>query len=123
MTGPWLLLDVGFPVAAYEELERAGVPVVHAGIEGLAGEGPQQLLEYAIADGCVIVTRNYADFSRLSEAYAGAGRTFPGVLFVPPGLDPSDTVAHARAVEDWYRKEADDSAFAAGRSAWLRTEP
>ncbi len=109
MTSTWVLLDVGFPVEAYRELERGGIPVVHAGVEGLASEGAQQLLEYAIADGCVIVTRNYADFTRLAEAYAGAGRTFPGILFVPPTLDATDTHAHAQAVAQWYQREADDS--------------
>ena len=123
MNDPWLLLDVGIPADTYRELEEGGIPVVHAGVEGLASEGAQQLLEYAIADGCVIVTRNYADFSRLAEAYADAGRTLPGILFIPPTLDSRDTHAHARAIAGWYRENEGDAARIQGRVTWLELEP
>jgi predicted nuclease of predicted toxin-antitoxin system len=99
--GMWLLLDVDFPYPAFTRLRAKGVKVLHAGDEGLAAYDDRQLLEYAREDDCLIVTRNYAGFARLAEAYLQDGRDFPGILFISADVDPRDMDAHVEVVERW----------------------
>ena len=83
----WLLLDRTLPTALVTELESRGVRAIHAADEGLATLDARALLDAAIEDECLLVTRNYADYTALADAYRHAGRTFPGILFVDEMVD------------------------------------
>ena len=64
-------------------MEAQGVRAIHASEEELASGDAGTLLESAIEDECLLVTRNYADFTDLATAFRHAGRDFPGILFAP----------------------------------------
>jgi len=112
----WLLLDRTVPPVLCDALERRGIRALHVGAEReLACADARLLLESAIEDECLLVTRNYADFTRLATAFRHAGRSFPGILFLPPGetaIEPS-----ADRIRDWL--EAGGAREAEGRCAWL----
>lgn len=111
----WLLLDRTVPHPLREALEAEGVRAIHAGEEELATADARRLLESAIEDECLLVTRNYADFTRLGEAFGYAGRSFPGVLFLPATSAPvTETAAAIRA---WL--DAGGPGRARDRCVWL----
>lgn len=98
---PWLLLDSHFHYGAYQTLARSGVQVVHVGEEGLASATAEQLIELALDDESVIVTRNALDFQRLALVHARDGRPFPEVLVVSDSIRPDDAAAHVAAIQGW----------------------
>lgn len=114
----WLLLDRTVPVALRMALEGEGVRAIHAGEEELATADARRLLESAIEDECLLVTRNYGDFTRLAEAFRHAGRSFPGIVFLPP--DPARPAECAAAIREWL--EAGGAREARDTCAWLTEE-
>ncbi len=111
----WLLLDRTVSATLPAALERRGVRCVHAVDEDLVTADAQDLLESAIEDECILVTRNYADFAQLASAYAHMGRSFPGILFLPPGDVPADVLAGRIAA--WVAAGGHGSL--ASRAGWL----
>lgn len=95
------LFDVHVHHGACLELQRRGVDVVHAADVGLDELDDLAVLESAIAEGRILVTRNYRDFAVLVEALSRRGREFPGVLFVPRSIGQIDPAAHVCALEAW----------------------
>lgn len=71
-----LLLDQGLPRSAAEILCSAGLDTVHTAEIGLAKAKDPAIIEYAHADGRLIVTLD-ADFHAL---IALSGATFPSVI-------------------------------------------
>lgn len=78
----WLLLDRTVHAGLAAALEDRGVRCIHAGTEELATADSRRLLEAAIEDDCILVTRNYADYRALASAFRAADRSFPGILFL-----------------------------------------
>jgi len=97
------------------ELESRGIRAIHAAEEELATADARGLLESAIEDECLLVTRNYADLSDLAAAYRHVGREFPGVLFLPS--DSLDPAAQADRIAAWL--EAGGAESAVNRCEWL----
>lgn len=83
--------------------------------EDLATADARRLLDAAIEDECLLVTRNYVDYSDLAEAYRHRGRSFPGVLFLPP--TPGPAFEEARAISAWLASGAVEGAR--DRCVWL----
>ncbi len=111
----WLLLDRTVPLELRVALEAEGVRAIHAGEEELATADSRRLLESAIEDECLLVTRNYGDFTRLGEAFGHAGRSFPGILFLP--ADPAPPPEAAAGIRAWL--EAGGPSRARDRCVWL----
>ena len=111
----WLLLDRTASPALQSELEAVGVRSIHASVEELATADARRLLDAAIEDECLLVTRNYADFTDLAAAYRHRGRDFPGVLFLPP--DGAEPFEQARAISAWL--ETADVESARNECVWL----
>lgn len=105
---PGLLLDEHVNMGAYQQLLARGMDVAHVLDAGLAGAPDPEVLQWAIAEGRVVVTRNYRDFAPLVQNLAASGVSFPGVLFLATSIRQNDIGAHVRAVEVWA------AAFAAG---------
>ena len=76
---------------------------MHAADVGLAGASDVAVFDWAIAQGRVIVTRDYADFSRLAEVAQRHGRSFPGVLLISPALRHDDVGGIAAGIERFVR--------------------
>ncbi|MDX1394125.1 MAG: DUF5615 family PIN-like protein [Gemmatimonadota bacterium] len=114
----WLLLDRTLPTAVVAELEGRGVRAIHAADEGLATLDARALLDAAIEDECLLVTRNYADYAALADAYRHAGRTFPGILFVDA---TGDAPASADAIARWL--ESSEVGDREGQCAWVSRSP
>ncbi|MFQ5743878.1 MAG: DUF5615 family PIN-like protein [Acidobacteriota bacterium] len=87
------LFDVHVHLSACHQLQRKGVDVVHAGEVGLGDAADHELLAFAIREDRIVVTRNYHDFARLAEAFAGQGGPFPASSFFPPHWLPPTPAA------------------------------
>ena len=74
-------------------------------------------LDRAIGQERVIVTRDYADFSRLAEVAQRHGRSFPGVLFISPALRHDAVGGIAAGIERFVRGAG---ALAPGTVGWVR---
>jgi predicted nuclease of predicted toxin-antitoxin system len=95
------LFDQHVSGPALRQLRARGVDVVHAAEVGLAEAEDPDVLRWAVAEGRIVVTRNYCDFAPLAEALARRGEAFPGVLFYPTSVRQNDVGHHVRALEGW----------------------
>jgi hypothetical protein len=75
-----LLLDEMYSAVHAEALQVAGVRATTVLELGLAGSSDQEVFEAAIVRGCVLLTENVADFTRISAEHLLAGKHHPGVL-------------------------------------------
>lgn len=92
--------------------------VVHAAEVGLGSASDAALLERAIDEGRIVVTRNVRHFAPLAKALARKGRPFPGILFVSPVIRQGDAGVLVQAVEDWVARHGDENPVA-GTYGWL----
>jgi predicted nuclease of predicted toxin-antitoxin system len=95
------------------------VDVTHVLDAGLAGRPDAEVLAQAAAEDRIVVTRNYADFARLIEAYQRRNQPFPGVLFLPVSLSAADVGAHVEAVELWVATNAARESPVRNGFGWL----
>ena len=119
MTSLRFLFDEHVSKPASDALAERGVGVLHALDIGLAGAPDEAVLSRAAADGRIVVTRNYADFARLIEAYRREQRAFPGVLFLPISLAAGDVGGHVHAVEAWLDAHSGEESPLANGFGWL----
>lgn len=105
---------------ACRELRNRGIDVVHAVEAGLAEASDQTMLEHAIAEGRIVVTRNYAHFVKLATVYVREGRSFPGILFYAPSVPFGDLAAHVKALERWLAQAPADRNPIADSWGWLK---
>ncbi len=99
------------------ELEARGVRAIHAAEEEFAAGDARTLLESAIEDECLLVTRNYADFTDLAAAFGHADREFPGILFLPARRDTETVSDEAATIAAWIESGGPDTARNACR--WI----
>ena len=97
------------------ELESRGLRAIHVAEEDLAAADARCLLEAAIEDECLLVTRSYADMSDLAAAYRYAGRNFPGILFLPS--EPLPIPVQADRIAAWL--EEGGAVGAADGCTWI----
>lgn len=77
---------------------------MHVTDVGLAGADDPKVLRWAQREHRIVVTRNYQDFAPLTQALASRGESFPGVLFYPSSIRPSDVDGHVKALLAWVRQ-------------------
>lgn len=70
------------PAATAGELNRRGHDAVSVHDVGLAGADDTAVFEFAVAEGRVVVTENFADFAALLEVRLGTGDPCVPVVFV-----------------------------------------
>jgi len=114
-----ILLDENVHAGVTAALVARGIDTVHVLNTGLAAAPDVAVLEWAIRQDRVIVTRDYADFSQLARAAQRSGRSFPGVLLVSRALRHDDVGRIAAGVERFVRGRR---AFAPGTVAWVTPE-
>lgn len=93
--------DVHVNQTAVRELARRGLDVEHAKEIGMDRADDPVLLQYAIEQDRILVTRNYCDFAPLVAELNRLGRSFPGVLFLSNSIPQGDPGAHVREIEKW----------------------
>jgi hypothetical protein len=111
------MFDSTIHYETYRTLAERGISCIHAGEEGLAGSDAVGLLESAIEDECVLVSRNCADLARLAEALRRESRTFPGILLIGEELDAWDVEAQADAIQRWVAESTPETSR--DTCAWL----
>lgn len=112
------MFDSTIHYETYRTLVDRGVSCIHAGEEGLADSDAMKLLESAIEDECVLVSRNYADFARLAEVFRRESRPFPGILLLGEELNAWDVEAQAEAIEGWLAETEPEANR--DQCVWLR---
>lgn len=111
------MFDATVHYETYRTLADRGVSCIHAGEEGLAGSDAQRLLESAIEDECILVSRNCADLARLADAFRRQSRTFPGILLIGDELDASNVEAQADAIHRWVSETEPETSR--DKCSWL----
>lgn len=114
------LCDEHVGIPTYRALAIAGFDVVHLLALGLGGTDDPAVLRYARAEGRILLTRNYRDFSPMVDRWARAGTAFPGVLFLSSALGQADAPAHVIALRTWVEMAAAGATQVAGTYGWLR---
>lgn len=111
--------DLSYRVALI--LREQGMDVTTSwelGWNGLPDE--EQLTRAGLAGRC-LVSRNYADFARLTKEYQRQGWPHAGVLFVPPSLPNEHLSAIAAALAAYDRLNPDG--LPPYGADWLRPVP
>lgn len=116
---PGLLLDEHVNLGAYQQLLARGLDVAHVLDAGLAGAPDPEVLQWAIAQDRVVVTRNYCDFAPLVQNLAATGVPFPGVLFLATSIRQNDIGAHVRSIEAWVTAYAAGDTSVTNSFSWL----
>lgn len=83
------LIDEMFPPATAGELEQRGHDAVAVNDAGLAGAQDSEVFEFAVSEGRVIVTENFADYAALLEERLSRDETCVPVVFVRKSSLPS----------------------------------
>jgi hypothetical protein len=96
-------LDENLSPLTAEIARQRGVDVVSAAEVGRFGLSDDEQLQYAAAEARCIVTRDYADFDRLTQQYQAAGHAHTGVLFVPGSLPTANFAGIADAIARYDR--------------------
>ncbi len=121
MTTFGFLFDQHVNARALKQLRAQGLDLVHAAEVGLSEADDPEVFAWSIAQGRIIVTRNYQDFAPLVSAHAKKGLAFPGVLFIATSIPHADAGHHVRSLLAWI--EAADQAGhnpIASTYGWLR---
>lgn len=114
------LFDVHVHRKACEQLRAAGIDVVHAVEIRLGRASDAELLERAIVEERIVVTRNYRHFVPLVEACVRRRRSFPGVLFLSPSISQTDVGAHVGAIRRWLAEGPEGTLRVANTYGWVR---
>jgi predicted nuclease of predicted toxin-antitoxin system len=75
-----LLLDEMYPASLAEALRSAHIDAFTVAELALAGRSDLDVFATAVADSCVLLTENVADFARIAADHLTAGHHHPGVL-------------------------------------------
>jgi hypothetical protein len=118
---PRFLLDEHIPVAVATGLRLLGIGADHVVEAGLAGEPDAVVLERAIKQGQIVVTRDYGDFLALVGYHLTEGNTIPGVLLVPSSIPDRDPGALVHALESWVGEIGRERPFIPSMFEWLRS--
>ncbi|HLZ71772.1 MAG TPA: DUF5615 family PIN-like protein [Dehalococcoidia bacterium] len=74
---------------------------------GRKGRTDEEQLDYAAAEGRVIVTRDREDFTELTFAFAEDARPHAGVLLVPESIGQGDHFGIAASIARYEREHPD----------------
>jgi uncharacterized protein DUF5615 len=75
-----LILDEMYPRGLANALRAIGIDAATTVDVGLAGRSDAELFDHAVANQCVLLTENVADYARLCADQLSAGRHHAGVL-------------------------------------------
>lgn len=75
-----LILDEMYPRGLAEALRAIDIDASTAVDLGLAGRSDAELFDHAVANQCVLLTENVADYARLCADHLTAGRHHAGLL-------------------------------------------
>ncbi len=105
-----LYLDECVSVHVAGQLQTLGYDVVTARNAGNAGRGcsDEEQLEYASAQGRVLITHDIQDYVALAREWHRSGRSHKGIIYVPPGLSAGETAARIHTLLDRYVQQLDD---------------
>jgi len=118
ITSPRFLLDENIHLAVAEGLRRLDFDVLHALEANLLKATDEEIMEIAVDQKRILVTRDIRDFGQLARLYLNIGRMFSGVLLVAPSIAEKDPGALIHALEKWINKYGNIDQISGG-IAWL----
>jgi len=117
-TSPRFFFDENIHLAVAEGLRRLEYDALHAREANMLMATDEEIMEAAIGKKRILVTRDVSDFSQLARFYINIGRSFPGILHVPPSIPHKDPGALIDALEKWANKYGNVEQISGG-IAWL----
>src|SRR5437867_4085395 len=104
----YLDANLSYRIAAIVRAIDAEIDIVAAHDLGHDDWSDEKQLAFATSEQRCVVTRDYEDFSDLTDEYIRLGRAHAGVLLVPPSLDNRDFRGLAAAIVRYARDHPDD---------------
>ena len=95
------LIDQHIHLAVAEGLRRLELDVLHAYESDLSGAPDEEIMKTAVDLKRILVTRDIRDFGRLARLYLSVGRSFPGILLIPPSIPDKDPGTLIHAIHKW----------------------
>ncbi len=115
---PGFLLDENINPVVADGLRQNELEALSARELNLLSASDHEILETATEHDLILVTRDIPDFLPLARLYIEVGRSFPGILLVPPSIPPQDPGALIDAIIRWTDRYGDLDNIAGG-IAWL----
>jgi predicted nuclease of predicted toxin-antitoxin system len=112
------LLDENINPAVADGLRRNALEAVSARELNLLSASDHEILERAIEQKKILVTRDIRDFLALARLYLERGRPFPGLLLVSPAIPARDPGALIDAIIAWTERYGSLERITGG-IAWL----
>jgi len=118
MNKPRFLLDENVDLAVAPGLRDRGIDALHLRESRMTGATDDTVLDFAVQESRILVTRDLKDFARLGTMLRSTVADPPGVLLVTPSISPGDPGALIRAIAAWERSYSPERGIAGG-IAWL----
>ena len=115
---PLLLLDENVTVPVAAGLRREGIDAIHLGEIGMLSTPDPVILDEAVRDHRILVTRDLKDFPRLVGAFRAKGHQVPGVLLLSRAYSAADPGRIIRRIRRWIQTEWTGEPIPGG-IAWL----
>ena len=114
-----LLCDENVNRKVVEALRLRGVDAVHIVDLGLMSADDSVIMEAAITEDMIVLTRDYKDFGELVVLQTRQGLEFPGVLFISPSIPHGDVGIILEAIVSWAHRHESESLSIRNSAAWL----
>ncbi len=101
---PRFLLDENVHLAVAEGLRRRGFDAVHLREFGWLGAADHLVLERAVREHRLVVTRDLRDFSPLAGLYRERGKPIPGILILSGAFSSREPGHVIKALADWVAR-------------------
>jgi hypothetical protein len=102
-----------------EALRLRGVDAVHVLDLGLMSADDGEIMDAAINEDRILLTRDYTDFGELVVLQIHQGMEFPGVLFISPSIPQGDVGALLEAIISWAHQYESEGRSIRNTAAWL----
>ncbi len=113
------LCDENVNMKVVEALRLRGVDAVHVLDLGLVSADDSVIMDAAITDDRILLTRDYTDFGELVGLQIHQGLEFPGVLFISPSIPQGDVGALLEAIISWVHQYETGERSIRNTADWL----
>ena len=118
MSRPRFLLDENVDLAVAPGLRHRGIDAMHIRELSMTGATDDTVLDIAVKESRILVTRDLKDFARLGSMLRSTVADSPGVLLVTPSISPGDPGGMIRAIAAWESSYSPERGIPGG-IAWL----
>jgi len=102
-----------------QALQRRGIDATHVRDLGMLSSSDTEIIERALEEDRIILTRDYSDFGTHVVMQHSEGMDSPGVLFISPSIAGGDVGSLFHAIERWMQEVESSGRSLRNSADWL----